>query len=129
MINPKSLANLKPNLLGEVRNPGGKPIAAKNKLSNAFLNAMIRDFEESGESAIRASREKDPTGYLRVIAAVIPKDFNLNDGQNALERIFDNLSDEQLAAFTAAVRMATGASITGKAGTKAKAAVEPTGVH
>ena len=54
-------------------NPG-RPKGSKNKLGEDFIKALAEDFEEHGIDAIAIARRTDPVQYLKVIAAVIPKE-------------------------------------------------------
>lgn len=89
-VQAASLANLIPIRPGETRNPGGKPVNARNRLTKAFLEDLADDFEANGKAAIKAAREGDPTGYVRAIASLMPKEL-------IVERPTDGLTDEQLA--------------------------------
>ncbi len=92
-VHQNSLANLKaPWPKGYVPNPGGKPVHARNAITNSFLKRLAKDFEEHGEQAICELREKDPGAYLRIVASLVPKDMSLNISGSAL----DKLTDEQL---------------------------------
>lgn len=91
-MNEKSLANLSPPFQpGQTGNPGGKPVAARNKLQTQFLYKLAKDFEANGEEAIVACREKDPARYVQIIAALMPK-------QVEATQPLDDLNDEQLTA-------------------------------
>ena len=57
---------------------GGRPKGARNKLGEAFIEALHEDFEEHGVAAIQAVRSEKPDQYLKVIASLLPKDVNLN---------------------------------------------------
>lgn len=70
-------------------NPG-RPKGARNKLGEAFLEAMHADFEAHGVAAIVQVREEKPDQYLKVIASILPKDLNVNINQ------MDDLTDDQL---------------------------------
>lgn len=70
-------------------NPG-RPKGARNKLGEAFLEAMHEDFEAHGVEAIVKVREEKPDQYLKVIASILPKDLNVNINQ------MDDLTDDQL---------------------------------
>ena len=54
-----------------------------------FVETLARNFEEHGEEAIRIARTEDPSTYLRVISAILPKESDIND-----DRLKD-LSDER----------------------------------
>lgn len=66
-----------PFLPGQSGNPAGRPKGARNKLGEAFIEALASDFEENGVSAINAVRADDPGTYLKVIASILPKDLQL----------------------------------------------------
>lgn len=56
----------------------GRPIGARAKLGEAFLEALKEDFEAHGVAAVQKVREEKPDQYLKVIASLMPKDVNLN---------------------------------------------------
>ena len=97
MVDPNSLANLKPFQAGQSGNPGGKPKAARNRLTAHFLNALADDFESHGKHAIVDAREKDPMGYVKAIAALMPK-------QVEQTQPLDDLTDAELLAGIALLR-------------------------
>ena len=84
-------------------NPGGpgRPKGSKHKLSEAFVAALAQDFDEHGADAIRRVWQDDPSTYLRVIASLVPKDFQVSSSS-----VLDQLSDDQLAEWLALVREA-----------------------
>lgn len=82
---------------GQSGNPGGKPAGTRNALQGTFLRKLQEDFEKFGSLAIRQCRKSDPTGYLRVIASLMPKELEIR-------RPFDELDDAQLAAAIAALQ-------------------------
>ncbi len=69
----------------------GRPKGARNKLGEAFIEALHDDFAEHGVAAIRGVRENKPDQYLKVIASLLPKDVNLNIGNDLSE-----MSDDEL---------------------------------
>jgi hypothetical protein len=81
----------KPFEPGNNANPKGRPKGSKNKLSEDFVRALAKDFEEHGEQAICHVREEKPDAYLKVIASIIPKEFVFKEESN-----LDDLTDEQL---------------------------------
>lgn len=96
MANPHPLpANqFKP---GQSGNPGGKPVNARNSLNASFLKALSKEFNEYGEDAIRQVREKDPSTFIKVLAALQPKEMEIT-------RYMDGITDEQLDAAIVAAR-------------------------
>ena len=101
---------------GQSGNPGGRPKGARNKLTEDFLEKIRLDFEEHGDMAIALVREEDPSTYLRIIASIVPKELTINEGESAIERILDGISDSELADFVTGVRLLTVAADSGKAG-------------
>lgn len=70
LFGPNNTANLK-----------GRPKGSRNKLDEAFVNALYEDFKTGGVEAIRKCREDKPDVYLNVIAKVVPKQVDLNADQ------------------------------------------------
>ena len=81
-------------------NPAGRPKGARNRLGEAFLEALEEDFKEHGVSAIKACRAEDPAGYVRVIAGLLPKEFKLD--ANPL----GEMTDDELARLIDLIRAA-----------------------
>lgn len=70
----------------------GRPVGARNKLGEAFIQALHEDFEEHGVVAIQTVRAQKPDQYLKVIASLLPKDVNLNVN-NEIEMTDDELRE------------------------------------
>lgn len=75
---------------GQSGNPNGRPKGSRNKLGEAFLDALHQDFSEHGQAAIVQVRIEKPDQYLKVIASILPRDLNVNINTN------DEMTDEQL---------------------------------
>lgn len=73
-------------------NPG-RPKGARNKLGEAFIDALHDDFVENGVAAIQTVRSEKPDQYLKVIASLLPKDVNLNINDQYGEMSDDELID------------------------------------
>lgn len=73
---------------GQSGNPGGRP-ASRNRLTAHFLNTLADDFEEHGKEAIKNCREQNPTGYVKAIAALCPKEIEL-------KRPLEEMADAEL---------------------------------
>ncbi|MFA6043632.1 MAG: DUF5681 domain-containing protein [Phycisphaerales bacterium] len=73
---------------GQSGNPAGRPKGSRNKLGEAFIEALHDDFNANGIVAIETMRAADPGGYVRVIAGLLPKEFKIETTSD--------LTDEQL---------------------------------
>ncbi len=79
---------------GQSGNPAGKPKGARNRLGEAFLEALASDFDQFGVAAIIAVRTERPHEYLKVVASILPKDINLK--VDPLDDISDAELDQRL---------------------------------
>jgi hypothetical protein len=81
---------------GQSGNPKGRPKGSRNKLGEAFLEALHDDFIQHGSAAIETTRTEKPDQYLKVIASTLPKELNVKVSE------LDELTDDQLARQLAA---------------------------
>jgi hypothetical protein len=77
----------------------GRLRGSRNKLTEAVVCALLRDFSENGEKAIAEVRRKHPAAYLKTLALLIPKEHRV-EHSNPLS----DLSDEQLDAVIAHIQ-------------------------
>jgi hypothetical protein len=70
---------------------GGRAKGARNKISQAFLDALAADFEQHGEAAIKLMRLEKPAEYIKVVASILPKEFEITE--NRLMEIDDDTLD------------------------------------
>lgn len=84
---------------GQSGNPGGSAKGYRKKLSGEFLSALAADFEKHGAQTIVAAREKDPLGYARMVAALLPKEIEVADP-------FGDITDGELATLIQHLRSA-----------------------
>jgi len=103
---------------GQSGNPAGRPKSSRNKLGEAFIEALHDDFAENGAAAIKAAREESPLGYVKVCASILPRDLNVNI--NPLEELTDEQLIERIRQLEDAVTREIG---TGAAAGGAEAAV------
>ena len=73
------------------------PKGARNKLSEAFLGALADDFDEHGETVIQKVRGERPHEYLKIVAAVLPKQMQLED--LTPRKKAEDLTDDELASI------------------------------
>jgi hypothetical protein len=82
---------------GNNANPTGRPKGSRQKLQTSFLDSLAADFDENGVQAICEMREKDPSGYVKTVASLMPK-------QLEIERPLQGLSDDELVGAIDALR-------------------------
>ncbi len=73
---------------GQSGNPKGRPPGSKNKLSEAFISALCEDFETHGVDVIRHVRADSPADYLKLVARLVPKDFNVTHQGDAFQSLW-----------------------------------------
>lgn len=59
-------------------NPGGRPVAARNRITSKFLYELADHFDENGRAAIQKVFEEKPDRYLAIVAALLPQKIDLN---------------------------------------------------
>jgi len=62
----------------KVGNPG-RPKGSKNKISKEYLAALAEDFERYGVAVIERVRKERPDVYLKLVASLVPKDFDVHN--------------------------------------------------
>jgi hypothetical protein len=77
---------------------GGRTPGSRNKLVNAFVDKLFREFEEHGESVIRICRIEDPMQFLKLIGQLVPKEVLLEASA------FSGMSDEEIAETLLTIR-------------------------
>jgi hypothetical protein len=73
-----NLATLIPFKPGQSGNPGGRPVAARNRITAKFLYELADHFDENGRTAIQKVFEEKPDRYLAIVAALLPQKIDLN---------------------------------------------------
>lgn len=70
----------------------GRPKGARNKLGEAFLEALYADFKDHGVAAIQVVRAEKPDQYLKVVASILPKEIEAGEKlTNVLEDILSRV--------------------------------------
>ncbi len=86
---------------GQSGNPAGRPKGARNKLGEAFIEALHNDFAKHGVAAIKTVRSEKPDQYLKVIASLLPREMTLN--VNDAESMTDDELIERIRELDAAI--------------------------
>lgn len=90
-------------------NPG-RPKGSRNKLGEAFIQALHDSFQQHGVETIETVRTERPHEYLKVVASLLPKQIEIK------EDAFGDLTDDQLAAIIAVVSATLGVPGEGESG-------------
>lgn len=77
---------------GQSGNPAGRPAGARNKLSESFIVGLADHFAEHGQEALNRCLEENPTGYLTIIARIVPRQIE------AAVEVTDRISVHELSA-------------------------------
>jgi hypothetical protein len=88
---------------------GGRPNGARNRLSEAFLQALADDFQANGKEVVELVRQERPYDYLKVIASVMSKRMEREDVRGFTRRAADMRDDELVAMIDATKRQLEGA--------------------
>jgi hypothetical protein len=94
---PGSLGASSPRQPGQSGNPAGRPKGSRNKLSEAFLQALADDFEANGKEVVEKVRTERPHDYLKIIVAVLPKRMEIEDATP--EKHPSEMTDDELEAI------------------------------
>jgi hypothetical protein len=79
----------------------GRPKGARNKLAEAMIDDLYRDWKEHGIQAIRECRETRPADYLKIVAMIVSKaeDLSLDSEMRdaAVEQLIEERREQALA--------------------------------
>ena len=68
---------------GQSGNPAGKPKGAKHKLQEDFIKDVQAAWEKQGKTAITMMIAEKPSDFVKMVAALMPKDITLNINDNS----------------------------------------------
>lgn len=96
----------RPFQVGQVANPAGRPKGSRNKLGEAFLEALHADFEQHGAETIQRVREERPQDYLKVVASLLPRELKVE----TVADLPDDQLDERIGALIDALGLGSAGS-------------------
>lgn len=62
---------------GHCPNPKGRPKGARDLLSKAFIEKMLKFWRANGQEALQRTLEQNPAALVATIARLVPKDFQV----------------------------------------------------
>jgi hypothetical protein len=71
---------------------GGRPKGCRNKIGQKFLEDLAAEWEVSGPGCLKVMAKEDPSGLVKVMAALLPKEFEIT--QTKLMQLPDEELDE-----------------------------------
>src|SRR5262249_43180643 len=77
-------------------NPAGRLRGSRNRLSEAVICALLRDFSMHGEKAIAKVRRTQPAAYLKILALLVPREHKV-EHKNPLKELTDEELERSLA--------------------------------
>ena len=92
----KKQRNLIPYKPGQSGNPKGRPKGSRNKLSEQFFRDLCDVWEAFGKPALMAMAWTDPVAFVRLVASLIPREF-----EATTTPVAERMSDAQLEAIIA----------------------------
>lgn len=81
---------------GQSGNPAGRPKGSRSKLAESFITDIYKAWTEQGDTVIEKVIQDDPATFLRVAASLIPKEFNITEGQSSLDKLIEAMDESQL---------------------------------
>lgn len=73
---------------------GGRRKGSRDRIATALLEAIAADFEQFGHEAVIIARKEKPIEYLRVVASLLPREFEITT-----HNVAHGLSDDELDAL------------------------------
>lgn len=95
---------------GQSGNPGGRS-KARQELGDAFVRVLKADWEEHGAATVHEMRQKDPVAYVKVVAAMLPEQVELEVGQGLAALLSASGTDTESAGASSPVEEAGTSSV------------------
>lgn len=98
---PEKTPQWKKNLLppwkkGESANPRGRPVGARNKICEMFLEDLLTVYTKRGKELLEEIAEDNPVEFLKLIVKVLPKAFEIRQSAETMNSPMVSLDSAQL---------------------------------
>jgi hypothetical protein len=84
---------------GQSGNPAGRPRGSRNAVGEHLIRAIYQDFVQHGSVVIARVREERPHEYLKLVAGLLPKEFDIKETNPV-----DGLTNEELSGIIETIR-------------------------
>jgi len=85
----------------------GRPKGSRNRLGDAFIEALAADFDEHGVATIEKVRQRDPTAYVKIISGILPREAIIRAfSVSANISVFDDYNLQDAAEYARAYQLA-----------------------
>ncbi len=102
---------------GQSGNPKGRPMGARTKLAEEFLDALYDDWQTHGADVLAECRETKPVDYIRIVTGLLPKEVSVSF--DPLEDLSDEDLERRIRLLTTEV-LGTSASLGGESASQAR---------
>ena len=73
----------------------GRPKGARNKVTKAYLDAVAKSFAKNGPEVLEIIKEKRPDVYMKLVAALVPKDLDVKYSGDVSVRVVQYSEDDK----------------------------------
>jgi hypothetical protein len=101
---------------------GGRRKGVKDRIGTMFLEELAKDFEEHGAEVIKIARIERPVEYLKIVAATLPKEFEITDSR------LEEISDDELESLIDFARQRRAITVNANGGAGSAQDREPAGL-
>jgi uncharacterized protein DUF5681 len=70
---------------GQSGNPKGRALGSRNRMSESFLEDLRATWEKHGAHTLETCATEDPTGFVKIVASLLPKHVDLSVGVDAVQ--------------------------------------------
>ena len=72
---------------GQSGNPKGRTVGSRNKLQDDFFESLVKAWTKYGDAALMAAAMTTPTDFVRIVAALMPRDLEVAITNIKVERM------------------------------------------
>ena len=73
---------------------GGRKRGAKNKLTQAYLRDLHEIYLDGGKEKLKQALDERPDGFIKLVAALVPKDLDVKHSGDVTIQIIDYQDDD-----------------------------------